>query len=550
MLGKVGRCGLIVVALLWAGVVSAGPAVADVTDQSVAYQVDPAHDGWLQGITLQTPLQEGWSDTFGGDVSYPLVVNGTVYVTALPPGGDDSDLFALNQTTGKVLWQHDLGTGYAWSGLAYDGGRLFAVNSGGLLTAFDAIDGTIDWSRQLQGQYMFSSPPTAVGGIVYDGGAGGGGTLYANDEATGAMLWSQSVANGDNSSPAVDGSNVYVTYPDNYYAFNRVTGALSWLDALGGDGGGGRTPVVADGHVFIRDWTAPARIVSAAGGALEGPLGSTTAPAVANGIVYELDGSMLEAVPEDGLGPIAWTFSGDGQLDSAPLVIGSTVYVGSSSGELYAVDGVTGQQLWSTNVQSPILAPDEQNVSQPLTGMGAGGGSLLVSAGRTLVDYAGPEITTPTPGVPAPPATGTGPSPGTTSPASGASVGTSSSVAGTASSAVAQAAALRGAISPRARLGRIIARHGVQLTVQASGAGRMVVEWLYVPAGATKPVLLALGRLVFTGAGSRSMRLRLTAAGARALSRARGGAPVLALGEFVPTQGPPIVVQKGFRLRG
>jgi len=127
--------------------------------------------------------------------------------------------------------------------------------------------------------------------------------LYATNEATGALLWSQPVANGDNSSPAVDSSHVYVSYPDNYYAFDLTTGALAWHDALGGDGGGGRTPVAADGHVFIRDPTASNGIFSAGDGSLQGPLGSSTAPAVANGIAYELDGSLLEAAPNDGAGP-------------------------------------------------------------------------------------------------------------------------------------------------------------------------------------------------------------------------------------------------------
>ncbi|HTU87981.1 MAG TPA: hypothetical protein VMF57_20550, partial [Solirubrobacteraceae bacterium] len=64
-----------------------------------------AHDGWLQGVEFQTPLQQQWTDAFGGDVSYPLVVSGTVYVTAVPAGGSGSSLFALSETTGKILWQ-------------------------------------------------------------------------------------------------------------------------------------------------------------------------------------------------------------------------------------------------------------------------------------------------------------------------------------------------------------------------------------------------------------------------------------------------------------
>ncbi|HWE11803.1 MAG TPA: PQQ-binding-like beta-propeller repeat protein [Solirubrobacteraceae bacterium] len=227
------------VLLLLGGLTSAAPALADAGSQSVAYQLNPAHDGYASGVVIAPPLTRAWSDAFSGAVSYPLVVGSTVYVSAV--GGSATTVDALDRATGATRWQHAIGGTYPWSGIAYDGGRVFVVNSDGLLTALDASTGDTVWSTQLPGQYSFSSPPTAVGGIVYDSGAGNGGTVYATSEAGGALLWSQPVANGDNSSPAVDGSNVYVTYPDNYYAFNRLTGALVWHDTPGGDGGGGRT---------------------------------------------------------------------------------------------------------------------------------------------------------------------------------------------------------------------------------------------------------------------------------------------------------------------
>jgi outer membrane protein assembly factor BamB len=370
------------VALTLLGVLVIAPsAMAAGPTSSLDFQVDPAHDGSLSGMSLPTPLGQVWSDQFGAPVSYPVVADGMVYVTTEISGDSQTSVLALNQSTGDVVWQHPVGD---WAALTYDSGRIFAVDGGGLLTAFDATTGAIDWSSQLPGQYSFSSPPTAAGGVVYDGGAGEGGTLYANNEATGALVWSASVANGDDSSPAVAGGDVYVTYPDNYYAFDAANGDLVWLDALGGDGGGGETPVVADGHVFIRDWTTPARIVSATSGALQGPLGSTAAPAVANGTAYELNGSNLEATPDDGLGSVSWTFAGDGGLDTSPLVIGTAVWVGSQTGELYAVDATTGKELWSTDVGSGIESPGWAGQ----TGLGAGDGNLLVPAGDSLVDLA------------------------------------------------------------------------------------------------------------------------------------------------------------------
>ena len=220
-----------------------------------------------------------------------------------------------------------------------------------------------------------------------------------------------------------------------------------------------------------------------------------------------------------GLDPIAWTFSGDGQLDTAPLVIGDNVWVGSASGELYAVDGVTGHELWSTNVGSAIFAPNEQDAGAP-AGLGAGDNSLLVSAGTSPVAYAASGVVT-------------SPAPGASS--SGQPVARGTAPASTGSSAVAaQAAALRRAISKRATVRRVLAQHGVTITIKASSPGRVVVEWFLAPRGARRSVLLAVGRLSFRRAVSRSLKLRLTPRGERVLARSRGSANILALASSCP----------------
>ena len=83
----------------------------------------------------------------------------------------------------------------------------------------------------------------------------------------------------------------------------------------------------------------------------------------------------------------AWSCTGDGGLVTAPIVVQGTVFVGSSTGTLYGLDLRRGRVLWSTDVGTPISGPDEQNVSQPHTGLGAGQGLLAVPAGSRLVAY-------------------------------------------------------------------------------------------------------------------------------------------------------------------
>jgi outer membrane protein assembly factor BamB len=384
------------------------PAVASAesSDQAVAYQIDAAHDGFQSGDSLTAPLSQIWSLSFPGPVSYPLIVNGVVYVTAAvgtnyATSGYGTTLYAIDQATGMTLWSRALGGTYWWSGLTYENGRVFTLTFNGMLTAFDAATGATDWAISLPGQYAFSSAPTAFDGYVYADGAGSGGTLYAVSEETGSVAWTAPVANGDDSSPAVSASGVYVTYagPQDY-AFSPLTGALLWHYGSDLEGGGGATPVLADGYIFTRD-NGDNPILSTSTGVAVGSINSGVAPAVGGGDAYSVSGGTLTAVGQSGLGTNAWTFSGDSQLDTAPLVVGNLVFEGSASGNVYAVDSSTGTSVWSANAGSDVSAPNEDGGM--LSGLGAGEGTLIVPAGSTLVAYAGANVGTGTPTSTSPP---------------------------------------------------------------------------------------------------------------------------------------------------
>src|ERR1044072_6169481 len=110
--------------------------------KSVAYQIDLAHTG-SSSEPIVPPLIRRWSRDLGGQISYPIIADGKVFVTVTnqtPTGGFvGSSLYALNATSGVTSWgPFNLGGTHPWSGLAYENGRIFALNYDGLLRAFDA----------------------------------------------------------------------------------------------------------------------------------------------------------------------------------------------------------------------------------------------------------------------------------------------------------------------------------------------------------------------------------------------------------------------------
>jgi outer membrane protein assembly factor BamB len=365
---------------------SADPSAATDPDASVAYQQDAAHDGNSLDTSFVAPFAKAWSKTLGGTVGYPVIADGRLFVTVAHASGYGNDVEALSLSTGKVLWGPTSIQGTYWSGsIAYDAGQLFAINHDGRLTALDASTGAVNWTMPLAGQSSFTSPPTAVDGTVYVAGAGFGGTLYAVDEATGSTTWTGNVANGDHSAPAVDDSGVYVSYAcEQAYKFD-LTGSLIWHHATDCEGGGGRTSVVHDGKVYVRDDAGKPPVI------LDGDTGEQTATFAA-GPAPAFDGRRMATV-SDGLLTVSDASSGErlwhtatADAVTAPLIANGYVIEGLQNGTVEARLLQDGHLAWSGQAGARLAAPDEHNAGI-LTGLAQGDGALVVPAGSTLTVF-------------------------------------------------------------------------------------------------------------------------------------------------------------------
>lgn len=361
-------------------------------DESVTWQNNTVHDGYNSVSPLVPPLELKWSRDLSASgvngISYPLIAGGMVFVTTTTP--NTNTVMAFDEHTGMTVWSADItsmfGTGFVAA--AYDSGKVFAVNLAGLMKAFDASTGSLLWSVSLPGQSFFTSPPTATNGMVFTGGAESGGTVYGVDESSGAVLWTMSVENGDSSSPAVVGGNVYVSYAcPQSYAFNAVNGQQLWHYSSCCEGGGGATPVVHGGQVYVRDDfcdQTTGLVLDANTGNPTGAFNSDTPPAfIGNLVLYFRNGTLAGVdLPS---GQQLWSFAGDGGLTSAPVIVNQTIYIGSSSGTLYGLN-TSGQQIWSTQVSAPIPRPNEGGLG-PTTGLGSGDGLLIVPTNSVLFTY-------------------------------------------------------------------------------------------------------------------------------------------------------------------
>jgi outer membrane protein assembly factor BamB len=66
--------------------------------------------------------------------------------------------------------------------------------------------------------------------------------------------------------------------------------------------------------------------------------------------------------------------------------VNNYVFIGSQSGNLYALDASSGQQVWSQNLGAAIPASNEYGVVL-YSGLAAGDGLLVVPSGTKLTAF-------------------------------------------------------------------------------------------------------------------------------------------------------------------
>jgi outer membrane protein assembly factor BamB len=353
--------------------------IAAAAPDAVSFQITPDHAGAISFKSLSFPTASTWSVNVGGTPSYALIVDGKVIVTAAV--SNNTQLIALNQATGATVWGPLEITGYAST--TYDGGKVFVVSATvggqGTVQSYDIETGKLDWTVTLSGG-LIGAGLTALDGLIYT--SSDNGLFFALSEGTGNVVWSTTVWNGGFGTPAATSTGVYASYPCSTYDFQPLTGTQLFFTNTGCEGGGGATPVVANGLVYspAGNSNVGGAVVDASSGTIVGSYTATGEPAFSATAGYFLQSGTLNALTGSN-NTILWSFTGDGLLTTSPIVVNQAVIIGSSSGNVYALNAATGQQLWTVNAGG-ALQPGSNN-----SGLAAGDGLLIVPAGNQVVAY-------------------------------------------------------------------------------------------------------------------------------------------------------------------
>jgi len=376
-------------------------AAPGASGDAVTHQADAVHSGHAGVPGLSPPLHRVWSRRFPDVVSYPVIGDGRVFVTAYttPPEGSArvSEVVAMSLRTGRVLWRRPLGLAVGGQ-LGLEGNRLFVTRGGYDAPAVEALstaDGHTLW--RVEGEVATAEPPVPAAGVVY---VPLQSSLHAFRAADGTELWRTEGGVGNDSSvgtPAVAGDSVWITFAcENVYRLRASDGAVTWAHETDCHGGGGETAALHRGRLFSREGYADQRgyVYDAQSGGVLRAVTSTAPAAFAGGLGFFPDGWRPSNGPNIPYtlvarsvrsGRAVWRFRGDGYLDGTPLVVNDTVYAGSGSGVLYGLAARSGRVRWRDRLGAPTPAsPSEWDLQ---TGMAAAEGTLVVPALRRVVAY-------------------------------------------------------------------------------------------------------------------------------------------------------------------
>lgn len=289
------------------------------------------------------PAAETMPDPWDFFLSSPSVWNGAVYF-----GSGDGNIYALDANSGALKWKFQTGN-VVHSSPAISDGVLYIGSWDSYLYALDAETGKEKWrfktgdDPEIHNHIGIQSSPAVVDGVVYFGCRDA--YVYAVEAVTGKQIWKFSL-NGSwvNNSPAVYKGKVYfgTSIPGFLHALDAKTGAPGFQLPTG-------TPVfssvtVAGGMLYAGNFAGKLTAVDLD---TEKPVWAfETDGAKQNAAALTMaDGSFkLEAIfpsPNlfyDDMVIAVGRILSMGSILSSPVVAGETLYVGSTDGNLYALE--------------------------------------------------------------------------------------------------------------------------------------------------------------------------------------------------------------------
>lgn len=211
-------------------------------------------------------------------------------------------------------------------------GKLFVVDTAGVVRAFDAGSGAPLWSHEVTTtadatRAIFGGGAAIEGGTVF--ATNGTGDVEALDAESGASKWKVRPAGPLRGSPTLANGNVYVMTQDNQiYALAQGDGSVRWNEAA------------SLGQASIYGVAAPAAAQATIVAGYS--TGELTAYRYENGATLWNDALSRTS--------IATSVSTLTDIDADPVIDRGRVYAVGKGGRMAAYELISGQRIWELNI--------------------------------------------------------------------------------------------------------------------------------------------------------------------------------------------------------
>jgi len=287
------------------------------------------------------PVAEAMPDPFDFYASSPAIVGDAIFF-----GSGDGNIYSLDAATGKLRWKFQTGNVVHASPAVADG-VVYVGSWDSYFYALDANTGALKWKfktgedEKIHNQVGIQSSAAVVNGVVYFGCRDS--NLYALDAKTGAEKWKfNNKGSWVINSPAVRDGKVYFSTSDSgkFYVVDANTGAelamhkFLWpmfsSPALVGNylymGTHEGKLIAVDTRTNQPAWTFQTDGSKANGPTYTKPDGTPNYEAAFFDFFYD---DMIVGVHK---------MMSVGAVLSSPVVVGKTIYFGSTDGNLYALE--------------------------------------------------------------------------------------------------------------------------------------------------------------------------------------------------------------------
>ena len=337
-----------------------------------------------------------WSAVPAGSSAFPIRTGVVVDPTTAYAATDLGSVVAFNRSSnGSTLWRQTVGTtptaGDRW------GPELVVGAGDGTLTALWASNGTVRWSRALDGAIRQGVAASSDRFFV----GTDNGTVYALNASSGANLWARPIGAPVAGALSVEGDRVIATTAFGGVVALSTDGAPVWNASVGA--GVGCAASVSDGFVVVGDRSANVTAFYLSNGSEAWSFAERSltlgdsieaTPAVGLGRVYgSTDGGSVFALWLSN-GSLAWhiatSYAGYPVL-SSPALTPNGLYVSDAALEILDVDPTNGAALWRFPT-SFVPAYSDPAVDTGVVYIGTDLGTLLalgVPGGPPQFDVAG-----------------------------------------------------------------------------------------------------------------------------------------------------------------